>query len=125
MTKNEVLSQKGQRLHADVGEDIGFEMGAKMIKNYYDKYGEKVCRFVGRNIIEQVLAQPNCIGINIYQALNARDEQTYVCVGVDNLGKAIHEYTVVNDDGSLSKKIGMMTNKFLPPEPGEMWWEWG
>ncbi|HRN55545.1 MAG TPA: hypothetical protein PLL71_03795 [Agriterribacter sp.] len=124
MTKNDVLTQQGQRLHENIGEHIGFELGAKMVKDYYDSFGENKAHFVGRTIIEKILAQPDCIGINMYKALNTKGEQTYVFVGVDKHGKAILEYTAVNDNGSLSTEIGLVVNRFAPPQPGDGWFEW-
>jgi len=124
MTKNDVLTQQAQGLHANVGEHIGIELGAKMVKDYYDAVGETTCHFVGKTIIEKIIAQPDCIGINMYKALNAKGEQTYVFVGVDSRGKAILDYSSVNDEGNLSKEIGLVANKFSPQQPGEGWFEW-
>jgi hypothetical protein len=61
----------------------------------------------------------------MYKALNAKGEQTYVFIGVDKYGKAILEYTAVNDNGSLSQEIGMIANKFLPQNPDDGWFAWG
>ena len=124
MTKKDVQVLESHRLHENVGEHIGAEMGAKMVKDYYDSFGENQAHFVGRNIIEKILSQPDCTGIKIYKALNAEGEPTYVFVGVDKTGKAILEYAVINGDGTLSKKIGLVVNKFLPPDPGEGWFEY-
>lgn len=122
MTQKDVLTQSAAPIvHANVGEHIGYEKGAKMIKDYYDVHGANSCHFVGRNIIEKILAQPDCIGINVYKALNDKGEQTYVFIGVDTNGKAILEYTAINDGGNLAKEIGLITNKFSP-RPG--WWSW-
>lgn len=122
MTQKDVLTQGAEPiLHANIGEHIGYEKAAKMVKDYYDAKGENSCHFVGRNIIEKILAQPDCIGINIYKALNDFGKQTYVIIGVDSTGKAILEYTAINDGGNLSKEIGLITNKFSP-KPG--WWTW-
>lgn len=124
MTKKNVLVQESDALHVNIGEHIGLEQGAKMVKDYYDTFGENSCHFVGRNIIEKILAQPDCIGIKMYKALNAKGAQTYVFVGVDNNGKAILEYTSVNDGGNLSKEIGLVANKFSPQKPGTGWFEY-
>ncbi|MBX3254466.1 MAG: hypothetical protein KF862_10025 [Chitinophagaceae bacterium] len=121
MTKKDVLVQTPQLPHANVGQHIGFEKGAKMIKDFYDLHGENSCHFVGRNILEKLLSQPDCVGINIYKALNDRGAQTYVFIGVDSTGKAILEYTYVNDNGELDKVPGIVANYFSP-RPG--WWSW-
>ncbi|MGN6437441.1 MAG: hypothetical protein ACTHMM_12955 [Agriterribacter sp.] len=121
MTQKDVLVQDPQTLHANIGEHIGYEKGAKMIKDYFDAYGPSNSHFVGKNILEKLINQPDCIGINVYKALNDKGEQTYVFIGVDSTGKALLEYTAVNDNGDLAKEIGLVTNKFSP-KPG--WWQW-
>ena len=123
MTKQEtLLLQEEITPHATIGKHIGFEKGARMIKDYYDLHGENSCHFVGRNILEKMLSQPDCIGINMYKALNDKGVQTYVFIGVDSTGKAILEYTYVNDNGDLGKQTGIVANQFSP-RPG--WWSWG
>ena len=39
--------------------------------------------FFGRNIIEKILDQPGCVGLRIYYALDANNEQHLVIVGAD------------------------------------------
>ena len=47
-----------------VGEQISHELAAKMVKDHCDKYAEESKTYlIGRNIIEQMLAQPGCVGI--------------------------------------------------------------
>lgn len=131
MTKNDVLLKKEPMVNEFVGEDIGYEKGSQMVRDYYDQFGDKRPHFVGRHIIEKVLSQPDCVGINLYKALNDKGEQTYVMVGVNQNGECIFEYPVVNDNGALSKAIGIVANKFLPPDPKpkpkpktEIGWDW-
>ncbi|MCO5235888.1 MAG: hypothetical protein M9933_06425 [Chitinophagaceae bacterium] len=124
MMKKDVLVQSQPQVHENIGEHIGFEMGARMVKDYYDKFGENQAHFVGRSIIEKILEQPDCVGIRMYKALNAKGEQTYVFVGIDGQGKAILEYTAINDSGSLTKETGIVANKFSPIKPGDGWFEW-
>lgn len=108
MTKNEVLTQN---LHAQVGEHIGYELGAKMIKDYYDKYNEGGCHFVGREIVEKILNQPGCIGIKIFKALNEKDEKTYVFVGVGQDEELILENTYINSVGDIIKEEGIVADR--------------
>ncbi|MFT3702847.1 MAG: hypothetical protein QM802_10770 [Agriterribacter sp.] len=122
MTKNEPILQEEQASQVTIGKNVGYEKGAKMIKDYHDLHGENRCHFVGRNILEKLLNQPDCIGINIYKALNDKGAQTYVFVGVDSTGKVILEYTAVNDNGDLASETGIVANQFLPKAG---WWSWG
>jgi DhnA family fructose-bisphosphate aldolase class Ia len=110
MLKKEALIEPKQ-LHANVGEHIGYELGAKMIKDYYDKFQEGGSQFVGRNILDQILAQPGCIGIKIFKALNEVGEKTYVLTGVDQEGQEMLEVTAVNPDGEMKKTEGIVADR--------------
>ncbi|MFT3950287.1 MAG: hypothetical protein QM763_25195 [Agriterribacter sp.] len=123
MTKSNTFLQDEPAIQSTIGENIGYEKGAKMVKDYVDAYGETSCHFVGKNILEKLLNQPDCIGINMYKALNDKGAQTYVFVGMDNAGKPILEYTAVNDNGGLAKEYGIVANKFSR-RANEGWWSW-
>ncbi len=110
MLKKEALIEEKQ-LHANVGEHIGYELGAKMIKDYYDKYQEAGSQFVGRNILDQILAQPGCIGIKIFKALNEAGEKTYVLTGINQEGQVMLEVTAVNPDGEIKKSEGIVADR--------------
>jgi hypothetical protein len=118
MTKNEVLTQENLDLHAGVGEHIGFELGAKMVKDYYDEFNEGGSHFVGREIVQKILSQPGCIGIKIFKALNERHEKTYVFVGVNQEGQLILENTYVNTVGDFIKEEGIVADRKVI----EGWW---
>lgn len=106
-------------MHANVGEHIGYELGAKMIKDYYDTYNEAGSQFVGRNIIERILQQPGCIGIKIFKALNEQGEKTYVLTGVDCNGKTMLELTAVNPQGELNKHEAIIADRNI----NSGWWD--
>jgi hypothetical protein len=111
MAKNEVLTQENVALHAGIGEHIGFELGAKMVKDYYDTYQEGGCHFVGRNIVEKIFAQPGCVGIKIFKALNEKGEKTYVFVGVNGDGSLMLEIPVVNVNGEMKIEEGIVADR--------------
>jgi len=96
----EILEQK--LVDETSGEDIGFELGVKLVKDYYDVTGVGTAQFVGKNIIEKILSQPDCIGINIYNALNERSEKTYVLVGLNKENNPILKITAVNFEGQIN-----------------------
>lgn len=110
MLKKEALIEEKQ-LHANVGEHIGYELGAKMIKDYYDTYQEAGSQFVGRNILDQILAQPGCIGIKIFKALNEAGEKTYVLTGINQEGQLMLEVTAVNPNGEIKKSEGVVADR--------------
>ena len=97
---------------ASIGEEIGVELGTQMVKGYLQANPSDVRSFlIGRNIINQVLAQPGCVGIKFYNALDEKGEKTLVYVGVDQNGKAIVEYKVVNSEGQLDSAKGIVADR--------------
>lgn len=104
-----------------VGENIGYEKGAVMVKRWYDANPNDVLsHFCGRNIIEQILAQPGCVGIRIFGALNELGIRQPVMVGVDVNGNNILNYKVVNVDGSVSMQNAIVADKVIGDvEPAE------
>jgi hypothetical protein len=82
-----------------------------MVKDYYDAFGEGGAQFVGKNILQQILAQPGCIGLNIYKALNEKGEKTYVLVGLDKSNNPILEITSVNTNGILEQQEGIVADR--------------
>jgi hypothetical protein len=85
-----------------VGEAISPELGAQMVKDYQVANPTDVkSYYIGRNIIDQILAQPGCVGIRFYNAYNEEGKKTLVYVAVDATGNAIRKYTVVDSEGTL------------------------
>lgn len=118
MQYNETVKNEPQ-VHANVGEHIGYELGAKMIKDYFDAYNEAGSQFVGRNILEKILAQPGCIGIRIFKAMNEKGEKTYVITGVDAAGKPMLELTAVNPSGELTRNEAIVADR----NANMGWWD--
>src|SRR6478735_684180 len=99
MTKIELTERK----LSQVGEAIPHELGVQMIADYQTANPTDVkSYYIGRDILQQILAQPGCVGIKFYNAYNETGEKTLVYVGIDEAGKAIVKYTVVNTDGSIA-----------------------
>lgn len=49
------------------GEAFDLELSAKWTQNYRDRHpGETISQFFGREIIEKILAQEDCLGIRMY-----------------------------------------------------------
>lgn len=95
-----------------VGEDIGLAEGASMVQAYRQANPtDTVSHIVGRNIIEQILAQPGCAGINIASAAKENGERTLVFIGVDADGQAISQYPVVNLNGQLEQKDAIVADR--------------
>lgn len=113
MLKKDQLIEEKALLSAASGENIGYELGAKMIKDHFDTFQMPGSQFVGRNILEQILAQPGCVGIKIYNAKNEKGERTYVITGTDQNGKDILQITAVNPEGILEKSEGIVADRSI------------
>jgi hypothetical protein len=95
-----------------IGEEIGLELGTQMVKSYQQANPSDVHSYlIGRNIIEQILAQPGCVGIQFYNAYNEIGEKTLVYVGVDKNGKSIVTYSVVDESGVLAVEKGIVADR--------------
>ena len=111
MLKSNVEVHEQKLVDETVGEHIGYDLGVKMVKDYYDATGIGAAQFVGKNIIERILSQPDCIGINIYNALNERGEKTYVLVGLDKENNPILNITAVNLEGQINQLNGIVADR--------------
>lgn len=97
---------------AQIGEEISHELGAQMITDYQAANPKDVKSYqIGRNIIDQILAQPGCVGMRFYNAYNEKGEKTLVYTGVDELGKSIIEFTFVNVNGDFSSKKAIVADR--------------
>ncbi len=110
-----------------VGEEIGHQLGAEFITAYQDKHPGDVGSYqVGRIIIDQILAQPGCVGMRFYNALNENGQETLVYVGVDASGKDLIKSTVILTDGSMATKNRIVADRIQsdPPASGESIWHY-
>lgn len=120
VVKGKVIEQE-KGYHANVGKDIGFEAGAKMIKRHFDENPDDViAHFMGKNIIEEILAQPGCVGVRFFYGLNETGIRQLVLAGVDKDGNNILEFDVVGEDGKIFKRRGIVADmaKSCPPYCG-------
>ena len=97
---------------AAIGEEIGLELGTQMVKGYQEANPSDVHSYlIGRNIIEQILAQPGCVGIRFYNAYNEEGLKTMVYVGLGKESKPIFQYTVINEQGILENEKGIVADR--------------
>lgn len=111
MLKSNVEIRDEKLLDETVGEHIGYDLGVKMVKDYYTEYGEGNAQFVGKNILEKILNQPECVGINIYKALNENKEKTYVLVGIDKNNNPILQNSSVSVNGVIESFEGIVADR--------------
>lgn len=113
MIQNELITKTSI---AAIGEEIGYELGAQMVKDYQLANPSDVQSYViGRDIIDQILAQPGCVGIQFYNAYNEAGEKTLVYIGLDATGKSIFEFSCINSQGKLSIEKGIVADRAVRP----------
>ena len=97
---------------ATIGEEIGLELGTQMVKGYQKANPSDVHSYlIGRDIIDQILAQPGCVGIKFFNALNEQGEKTLVYLGVDKTGNSIVKFTVISENGRLESEKGIVADR--------------
>lgn len=98
----------------EVGEDIGLQEGSKLVKAFKNAYPDAVAGFlIGKNILQEILSQPGCVGINFRKCLSHDNQEHLVYTGVDDKGKDIIEYTVVTNTGKIMKKDAIVADKTI------------
>jgi hypothetical protein len=109
MLQKELLTEKD---YAKVGEEISHDLAVSFIESYVEKYpNDMVSYHIGKNIIEQILAQPGCVGMRFYNALNEAGQKTLVYVGMDASGKDIIRKAVVQGNGILCSYEGITADR--------------
>jgi len=78
--------------------------------------GDVVGYTIGRNILDQILAQPGCVGIRFFNALNEAGQKTLVYAGVDAAGNDIVKKVVVEEDGKLATVPAIVADRVNPWE---------
>lgn len=120
VVKGKVYQQK-KGFSAEIGEDIGYEKGAKMIKRHFDQNQDDIlAHFMGRNTIEAILAQPGVVGIRMFYALNELGLRQLVLVGVDANGNNVLNFQTVGHDGKMTPQKGIVAGgvRSCPPYCG-------
>jgi hypothetical protein len=119
-----MVQTKQTTFTANVGEEIGLELGAQFISAYRKANPSDVTSYyVGRNILEQVMAQPGCVGIRFYNAYNEAGEKTLVYVGVTAEGTDMLNVTAVNANGQLDVQKGIVADRIRIGGGERGWWE--
>jgi len=116
-----------KRSIAQIGEAISHDLGSQMIKDYQSANPTDTKNYtIGRDILDQILAQPGCVGLRFYNAYNEIGEKTLVYVGVDNAGKSLIEYVVVHQDGNLGAEKAIVADRTVNNDSDLLTtvWEW-
>jgi hypothetical protein len=109
MMQKELTTKKD---YAAIGEEISHELAGDFIKAYQESHpGEIRGYHIGRNIIDQILAQPGCVAMRFYYGLNEDGAKTLVYVGSDAEGNDIVKRTVVMSNGDLAVADGIFADR--------------
>jgi len=99
---------------AEVGENIGLTEGRELVNAFRAANPEATKGYyIGRNILEQILAQPGCVGINFRKCLTNMNEEHLVYTGVDAEGKDILEFSVVTNSGDIVKQDAIVADRTI------------
>ncbi len=114
MNQNELVETKTL---TEVGENVGLSEGLQMVNAFQAANPTATSGYyIGRNILEQILAQPGAVGINFRKCLTNLNEEHLVYTAVDENGKDILEFSVVTNTGDLVKQEAIVADKTI-------WWE--
>ncbi len=103
----------------EVGEDIGLTEGIQLVKAFTASNPEATKGYyIGRNILEQIMSQPGCVGINFRKCLTNLNEEHLVYTGVDAEGKDILQFSVVTNTGDIETKDAIVADRII-------WWQDG
>lgn len=111
MTQNSLVETKNL---AEVGENIGLAEGAKLVNAF--KVANPTATqgyYIGRNILEQIMSQPGCVGINFRKCLTELNEEHLVYTAVDADGKDILEFSVVTNTGDIVKQDAIVADRTI------------
>jgi hypothetical protein len=99
---------------AEVGENIGLNEGVKLVHAF--KAANPTATpgyYIGRNILEQIMSQPGCVGINFRKCLTNMNEEHLVYTGVDAEGNDILEFSVVTTTGEIVKQDAIVADRTI------------
>ncbi|MBN9381610.1 MAG: hypothetical protein J0H74_12635 [Chitinophagaceae bacterium] len=100
---------------ATIGEEISHEMAADFVRSYKNAHPDATLGYtVGRNIIDQILAQPGCVGLRFYNAINEIGQTTLVYVGVDAQGNDMIKKVIVDAAGNISEQNAIVADRVGP-----------
>ena len=104
------------RILSEIGEDIGLEEGIELVQAFREANPDAVPGyFIGRNILDQILNQPGCVGIRYRKCLYEGQEHL-VYTAVDAKGNDILEYSAVAPTGDIVTEKGIVADRVV--------WDW-
>ena len=97
-------------INPNTGEPISGETAKRWIDNYKNANPDPdtiIATFYGVNRINEILAQPDCIGIRTYYTIDDKGVQRLILVGVNSEGDNIWDKTsTLPGEGGLIMEFG-------------------
>jgi hypothetical protein len=101
---------------ASIGEEISHEMAADFVGSFKTANPDAISGYtVGRNIIDRILAQPGCVGLRFYNAINEIGQTTLVYAGVDAQGNDIEKIVIVDAKGNITEQNAIVADRVQNP----------
>ena len=98
---------------AQVGEEIGLAEGIQLVNDFREANPDATPGYyIGRNILDQILSQPGCVGIRFRKCLS-NNEEHLVYTGVDAEGKDILSFSLVTNTGDIEKYDGIVADRII------------
>lgn len=91
--------------------EITPEKAKEYVKQWREKQPKDKMRggFIGREVLDKMLAHPSCVGLRVYHATHEKGHDTFVVVAADKDGRDIWE-------GTVAEEV-MPCPPFCDPEP--------
>lgn len=100
---------------ACVGEEISHDLAADFVRSYKNANPDATIGYtVGRNIIDSILAQPGCVGLRFYNAINEMGQTTLVYIGVDAHGNDMVKKVIVDAAGKIAEQNAIVADRVGP-----------
>lgn len=97
---------------SEIGQHIGYEAGEEMVKRFFDKHPDEAYgHIIGKNIIEKILAQPDCEGMLIFPSYDNNGRRHLVYLGIDGDSKPIVKLSVVDTNGTITSEEAIVGDK--------------
>ena len=81
---------KSHSLTGREGSEFDYDKAVSWTKNHRTKNpGKTVSHFYGKEVLQKLLAQPGCMGIRMYQALDEKGQNHIMLVGSNRDGSDI------------------------------------
>lgn len=123
MEQKELLTKKDV---ASIGEEISHELAIDFVRSYQNANPDSITAYtIGRNVIDSILAQPGCVGLRFYNAINELGQTTLVYVGVDAKGNDITKSVIVDGAGKIAEQNAIVADRVQPttrPDPLNPHW---